>query len=107
MQSRQRTVFINPVTQTEEIHHANSQPKKAGMVARTSDKAYFPAEVLREEEGQFLRMTVRNITASIDISQNTRSRNAQNEGRKREIHPTSATYKTQDTENVNSVKVLL
>lgn len=39
--------------QTEEIHHANSQPKKVGMVARTSDKAYFPAEVLREEEGQF------------------------------------------------------
>lgn len=39
--------------QTEEIHHANSQPKKVGMVARTSDKAHFPAEVLREEEGQF------------------------------------------------------
>lgn len=46
-------MFINPVMQTEEIHHANSQPKKVGMVARTSDKAYFPAEVLREEEGQF------------------------------------------------------
>lgn len=52
-------------------------------------------------------MTVRNITASTNISQNTRSRNAQNEGREREINPTSATYKTKDTENVNSVKVLL
>lgn len=55
MESRQRTVFINPVTQTAEIHHANSQPKKAGMVVRTSDKAYLPAEVLREGRGSVLR----------------------------------------------------
>ena len=31
------------------------QPKKAAMAARPSDKAHFPAEVLRQEEGQFIR----------------------------------------------------